>query len=143
MRTDLLLQLADLLESNSNNPKGAKFYFMDFGFTEEEGVAPGLDCGTTACAVGLAAISGLFPRLGFAHDAHEYTINITLDGVHEDGFKAAQEAFEISYDDSCFLFANVPLKTQRGADAERELAQVIRWFAGGKSHDEIMTAMGY
>ncbi len=78
MRTDLLLRFADLLEADANNPEGVKFDLgawaqdsrLDLNKMSPDEVEQLLypttietvpvNCGTAACALGLAAISGAF-----------------------------------------------------------------------------------
>lgn len=68
------LKLADLLEKDAKNKKGIRFDLSTV-FTAtalEEGkdipsdYVPEVSCGTTACAMGLAAISGEFKRAGLS-----------------------------------------------------------------------------
>jgi hypothetical protein len=76
-----LLKLADLLEKDAKNKKGIKFdlsYWakpaknigknMSFSSTA---TIP-MNCGTAACAVGLAVISGIFKRQGFSYTFERY-----------------------------------------------------------------------
>ncbi len=131
-----LLKLADLLVANAKNKKGAKFDFGYWGEVKDENTKPGLHCGTTVCAMGLAAVSGKFK--GLSWEIHSNTWNGSrLTVIHGKGRKrqlgmdAAQATFDIVYDEAAFLFANAPIPME-GAEGERALAKIIRKFVKGK-----------
>jgi len=136
-----LLKLADLLEANANNPTGAKFDYNFWGYVPE-GAQVAVDCGTTVCALGLAAISGQFPGLGYKVGRYDPEmkanwLEITLEGSSEEyGTNMAAEVFDITKTESGFLFVNAPISL-RGAEGELALADIIRRFVAGESLADI------
>lgn len=62
-----LLKLADLLVKDARTKKGIRFS-MDVVIARKnpEAGAVKMDCGTTGCAMGLAAVSGAFKRAGLS-----------------------------------------------------------------------------
>lgn len=139
-----LLKLADLLEEDAANKKGVKFDLgswatpsegMTFANTKEVPV----DCNTSACAMGLACISGAFKREGLTYEfdySHIYGGHI-LEPNHEGniGFAAARSLFDINDADSYFLFDpdEYPTSKTKGAAGERFVARRIRDFVAGKT----------
>jgi hypothetical protein len=125
-----LLKLRDLLLKDARRKNGIKFDMFDWGTSKTP--EPKMDCGTQACALGLAAISGEFKRQGldfrvFNHepdDSDEYGLDITLHGVTNDNFFIGAKVFDIPYELSQVLFSPSGQNTQ-GAVAERELAKHI------------------
>ena len=110
MHKDRLVRLANLLRRDAANPNGAKFDLGTWG--ESLDAEPRLSCGTTACAMGLAAISGIFKDEGLTFWVHpEVDVNgedineikIGYDGCY--GYRAAAEFFGISGADARYLFA--------------------------------------
>lgn len=140
-----LLKLADLLMENAKNRKGAKFSYTDFGSVEvpEGGLGDKfkLNCGTTGCALGLAAMSGKFKGLGAqlpkwgknTTPGKEVSIDITLDGNIINPFKAGEKVFDLTEAEAEYLFAHISVPTDVGAEAERAVAKEIRRFVKGKS----------
>jgi hypothetical protein len=55
-----LLKLADLLVANAHNSKGMRFDLDHWGVFRGHKRPRKLDCQTTGCALGLAAMSGAF-----------------------------------------------------------------------------------
>src|SRR4051812_18831228 len=106
-----LLKLADLLEADAKNKKGVKFDleviaqrsvpntdvygFEDSDFLPDDTVP--IDCGTTACAFGLAALSGVFRRQGLSYtiDGSGFT---PIHGKSRD-MHAARTFFLLSHDE--------------------------------------------
>ena len=110
MNKDRLLRLVNLLREDAANPNGAKFDLGTWG--ESSDAEPRLSCGTTACAMGLAAISGIFKDEGLTFSVHpEVGINgedvndIKVEYDHRSGFTAAALFFDISGTDARYLFA--------------------------------------
>lgn len=133
-----LLKLAYLLEADAKNKKGIKFDLGTVGEASNWGTnefQPGMNCGTTACAMGLAAISGAFKRsAGLSYRVCDTELMTTLNGKRADYAIAATKVFEISEADAHFLFtssfyANAPTE---GAEGERYVAKRIRDFVAGK-----------
>lgn len=125
-----LLKLADLLEADAKNRKGIKFDLSVWG--EVGDADEPLSCGTTACAMGLAALSGSFMRAGLQHRISCGILEIGFNGDW-DSIRAAQELFDISREDAKDLFVHYSrLKTTSGAAGERAVAKRIRDFVAGK-----------
>lgn len=95
---------------------------------------PKVACGTTACALGLAMLSGEFAEWGLGGSA---TIDSGSVQLHpscngEDGFDAGAELFGISSHDSEYLFDPASYEnTPQEAEGELFVAQRIRDFAAG------------
>ena len=139
MKADLLLRLADYLEKDAVNPNGFKFDMWTWASSESDSdgfftgnVKPEPNCGTSACAMGIAAISGIFKDEGLS-----YYVNI--DGEFEfrfaegwiGGFSAAQSLFEINDPQSRYLFDGDHMT---GHPGELAVAKRIRAFvdSGGE-----------
>jgi hypothetical protein len=145
MNTERLLKLADLLEADAENEKGIKFDLGMWGESTEQ--EPSQSCGTTACAMGLAAISGVFAHAGLAcnwdylghvNGAPLRTMKITFNG-RIGGVSAGASLFEISHEQSAWLFMpmnyghGTPIQ---GAPGERAVANRIRDFVAGTARTE-------
>lgn len=132
-----LLKLADMLMADARKKKGIKF---DLGVIAKpssntqplsQDYVPPLSCGTTACAMGLAAISGEFKRAGLSYIVNiwENDISTTLNGVKTDYTDAAIRVFDITRDAANYLFSPWWYSGHtRGAKGERAVAQRIRQF---------------
>jgi len=145
-----LLKLADLLEANAKNRKGARFNIRTWGDVDND-AEPELSCGTTVCAIGLAAVSGAFKRAGLRYKIEPGWFSYNIEVFHEDkaairrlgdssasGFLAARLLFDLSEREAAFFFlpareggCGLPNNGQ-GAVAERALAKLIRRFVIGK-----------
>ena len=107
-----LLKLADMLEADAKNKKGIKFDLRIVGqvsdinqyYNTSKKFEPKLDCGTSACAMGLAAISGKFKRAGLSYRVRNYSINMTVNNriVYFDD--AAMRIFGITWKEANYLF---------------------------------------
>lgn len=128
-----LLKLAELLEANSRNKSGICFDYSDWGFIQDSDNPR--SCGTTACAMGLAAASGAFRRAGLTARAGEFgEIIFIFKGHKVGGHTAAVRTFRISDDEASDLFMDADLgDTCQGAVAERAAAKLIREFVAGKT----------
>jgi len=132
-----LLKLADLLEADAKNKKGIKFSIYTVGNATDmwtDKFQPKLDCGTIACAMGLAAVSGAFKRAGLSYTVRDCWINTTINGRRVEYDKAAMRTFGISEPEADFLFTPIayPYNKRSGATAERYVAKRIRDFVAGK-----------
>jgi hypothetical protein len=142
-----LLKLADLLEEDADNPNGMKFNMGVWGKTKVDGKL-GVDCGTQGCAMGLAALSGIFKRQGLRyryeqtydpttpwnHDAKEILemAIFHVDHPEDDELIAAAYLFGITMQDADYLFTPDGKNPTTGKKAERRTAQKIREFVAGK-----------
>jgi hypothetical protein len=136
-----LLKLADLLEADAANKKGVKFDLNDWAkpadgrrFFEGDERVP-VSCNTSACAMGLAAISGAFKRSGLKYELQEnvwtggFSLVPTFNG--KSGFDAAEALFEISSLTAEYLFDSDYYAKSRGAHAELAVAARIRKLVAG------------
>ena len=126
-----LLKLADLLEADAANPKGVKFDLSEWGTSQTKRAKIG--CGTTACAVGLACISGAFKEDGLGFDIDKtdpavYEICPRFAGSY--GFYAIEGFFDIDDLTARRLFSmhSYEQKEQKGQEGERAVAKRIREF---------------
>lgn len=120
-----LLKLADLLEADAKNKKGIKFNMSDWGVMDDPDNP--VSCGTEACAMGLAALSGAFRKAGLNYYRGERAVYFKWKGRDIDGIDAAQKLFELEHEDAWNFF--IPGDHPRtGAAAERHLAKRIRKF---------------
>lgn len=121
-----LLKLADLLEADAKNKNGIKF---DMGLWGQVGdLKKPLSCGTTACAMGLAALSGEFKRAGLSYKLAGRQLLIRFKG-RGDSVQAAARLFDISHKDAEYLFI---WSGGTGAQGERRAAERVRSFVAGK-----------
>lgn len=132
-----LLKLADLLEADAKNRQGIKFDLDIVGGASDwmtDQYTPGVDCGTTACAMGLAAVSGAFKRAaGLSYKVHGFDLRPTVNGRDIDYISAAIKVFSISEYEAHFLFTPASyVCAQEGAKGERFVAKRIRDFVAGK-----------
>ncbi len=141
-----LLKLADLLEADAKNKKGVQFDLGTWASpagdewkrqwdTKENEIR--VDCGTTACAVGLACISGAFARSGLTYTYKKAWVG----GFHlvpkfngSTQFPAVQKFFGVAEREAMFLFSaeKYPNSKIKGAAGERYVAKRIRDFVAGK-----------
>jgi hypothetical protein len=139
MHAERLLKLADLLEADAARPDGIKFDLGTWG-RWRNGEAPSLSCGTTACAMGLAALSGSFAEDGLTY-AIEWLPDRTIGGYggisvkFDDQYNldAAAQLFGITGEAADFLFVPDAYDvTPVGAEGECVVAQRIRDFVAGR-----------
>lgn len=131
-----LLKLADLLDEDAENKKGVKFDLAPVlrkadGESYEGSELPTWDCGTTACALGLWALSGKFRDVSVVQITNKEFWPQYKSFV---GRSAAEEYFEISEPQSRWLF--LPSGYQgvtTGSRGERAVAKRIRDFVAGKA----------
>lgn len=120
-----LLKLAELLEKDARNKKGVRFNMGHWGRVNDK--ENPLSCGTSCCAMGLAALGGTFKRAGLTASVKEWRVRIKWKNRIVDGFLAAKRLFGITGEQAFILFApgrdlNV------GAKAERAKVKQIRKF---------------
>ena len=128
-----LLKLADLLEADAANKKGMKFDLNAVAEpSTDKSKMPAVDCGTTGCAMGLAAVSGAFRRAGLGFKIHPdpsgpWEISLSMEGVSVDFDEAAMELFDIDSYSAEYLFDPHSYAGRvRGAKGERLVAKRIR-----------------
>lgn len=129
-----LLKLADLLEADAANPTGVKFDLRVVAQRVDGSRASKdmpLDCGTTACALGLWCLSGQFR--GVTKSVWGQDIFPLYKG--RSGRDAAEIYFEIDRVTSGWLFINSYYGHQptKGAAGELAVAKRIRDFVAGKA----------
>lgn len=98
---------------------------------------PKMTCGTKGCALGLAMLSGQFEKWGLkagyfiSGDGKTVQLLPTCNG--EDGFEAGAALFDISTEDSRYLFdPDCYSETPQGAKGELFVAQRIHDFINGE-----------
>lgn len=152
-----LPRMSALLRRDAENPTGVKFDLGTWAepadnsvcvvkaWSTEAGFKVPLDCGTKACAFGLAAISGEFAAEGLTYNIGNGStmptgtltpfLDRTGDGDLQRNpthFRAAEELFGISHDDARYFFdpdcySGVP----REAEGEIMVADRIDAFLNG------------
>jgi len=142
MHADRLIKLAELLEADAINPKGIKFDLGVWG-EAETGSAVSLSCGTHACAMGLAVLSGAFDEFGLFNRGRsgDDTSLIIPAIMGKDfmvtGYQAAGKLFEILHGEACHLFSPDSYDLTKGADAELDVATRIREFVADRQPEEV------
>lgn len=131
MKKRALLKLVDLLQADAKKKTGIQFDFSSWGLTRSPKKL--LSCETTACAMGLAVISGEFadlqPNLAYLRAG---SIRATYRGRAVSMIEAAQKVFGLTTTDAKSLFVHRDgLRFIRGANAERAVAKRIREFVAG------------
>ena len=132
-----LLKLADLLEADAKKKTGMKFDIHTWGFVKTP--AKPVSCGTHACAMGLAALSGAFKRQGLTAKIDSGVVLFKWKSrVTDDGFVPAKALFDLSFAQADHLFGpfqELPNDGQ-GAEAARAVAKKIRDLCDGKPFSE-------
>lgn len=138
MKNTRLKRLARLLRKDAANPKGVQFNLAHWAapagtsvavFAEMPMKPVPVDCGTSACAMGLAVLSGEFKKEGLrAHYRHSWrgiAMHPELNGVYD--FAAAQLLFNITPGQASWLFSPTayPLDKRKGAKGELTVARRI------------------
>ncbi len=141
-----LLKLADLLEADATNKKGIKFDLGGWGSARKKKRTVDMSCGTTACAMGLAVLSGEFEKYGLFNVRDDNTICPAMK-TGEVGFGAATALFGISNVHAEWLFyAGYYLPEEwTKSRGERTVAKRIRDFVAGNfpSDVEIVSSRWY
>lgn len=134
MNKKRLLKLADLLEQDAKNKKGIKFDMRTWGMAVDEETV-GHSCGTVACAMGLAVVSGIFKEDGLCnaygevHLGKTFATHIMPKFAGHTGFDAAALLFGIHIQDAHHLFSDGAYEGEvTGAKGERRVAERIRKF---------------
>lgn len=137
MNIDRLLRLAVLLEDDARNSVGLQFNLNTWAKCGPDDV-PTVACGTQACAVGLACLSGEFTNEGLlfktsiGHDSTGPVVQITPRYKDWVDWDAVEEFFEIDDDASYELFVASEYRRDdlptKGAEAEMAVANRIREF---------------
>ena len=128
-----LLKLADLLEADAKRRTGVRFDLTTWGQIDNE--SKPVSCGTTACAMGLAAVSGAFKKQGLLYSvSHNQQIRISFQNS-SGGFESACQLFGINRDAAHWLFDYPAYGDDRamfvGAKGERMVARRIRNYVAG------------
>lgn len=121
-----LLKLAELLEKDARNKKGIRFDMDRWGYVDD--TANPLSCGTSCCAMGLAALSGTFKRAGLTASVNHGYVRIKWKNRIVDGFLAAKRLFDITNGQSIILFSLGRRDLNVGVKGERAKAKQIRKF---------------
>lgn len=134
-----LLKLADLLEEDAKDKHGLKFDMTDWGSGVDK--AKPVSCGTTACAMGLAGLSGAFKRAGlkveFTGNEEAFWLDFSFEGPTGSfvgPYNSGKALFDLTSQEADFLFMPefYPEGKQIGAKGERYVAKRIRDFVAGK-----------
>ncbi len=137
MNKPRLLKMANLLERNANNKKGAKFNLNSYGFSPDASLP--MDCRTQVCAMGLAALSGTFKRAGLryeidalADDLDEFPNEIVIMLGDCEGMEAAAQLFDLHDGEEMWLFHPGWYRgAVTGKRAELAVAKRIRGLVDG------------
>lgn len=141
-----LSRLAKLLRQDAANPEGVKFDLGTWGFEnnpvslyelkdEYNSYIPKVSCGTTACAIGLAVVSGIFAKDGLKNAAL-YTHKITPGYKNKRSFEAVQIFFGITNRQAANFFVASVNGEYQGAKAEIGVAKKIERFVREKRKAE-------
>jgi hypothetical protein len=135
MNRENLAKLEALLIADAGNKNGIRFNINDVGTIRQDplwrkvtlSTRPVLSCRTSGCAMGLAAMSGQFDRLGYTVGRSGW-VAIRLDGAEQTYSFAAMQIFDIDYPTARFLFSPdyYPSELEEGAAGELEVARRIR-----------------
>jgi hypothetical protein len=117
-----LLKLAKLLDADAVNETGVKFDLGCWGVK--------VDCGTQACAVGLACLSGAFKKEGLRYKIDSwhggFGNNLIPRFKKLKDWEAVEKFFGISDQQAVNLFSASAYLTYKGAEAEQAVANRIR-----------------
>jgi hypothetical protein len=129
MKSDELLKLADLLESDARSRKGIKFD-LSVVIRRSDKRRPTWSCGTAACALGLWGISNQFEGVLLEeHDRGSWWPNYK----GQIGRDAAEAYFEIDKRTSAWLFLpHFYDGAKTGRRGELAVAKRIRRFVAGE-----------
>lgn len=136
MNVERLQRLSKLLREDAANPQGLTFNLAFWGrVPSQEGLdthSVAVNCGTQACAMGLAAISGEFKAEGLDYEVvaprtwgNQIRPLFTDSTGTASDFRAAEKLFEISHLSAVILFDPTQYAKTNGAEAEIEVADRI------------------
>jgi hypothetical protein len=117
-----LKKLANLLRKDAVNPEGIQFDMHDWGAVSNP--RKPMSCGTTACAMGLAAISKTFKGLDYDPQSADFYWK----GAPIYGIDAAMHLFGLTYNQAVTLFSGGGMKRSTGGEAEKEEARRIEYL---------------
>lgn len=135
MQKRRLLKLADMLDEDAADAEGIKFDFSEWGWVHNR--KKPMSCGTTGCAMAVAALSGEFKRAGlryFVSPSGRLRITFRDHPRTDHPIYVAMKVFGLTPPEAQFLFASMRGMGafQDGARAERAVAKRIRRFVAGK-----------
>lgn len=145
---DRLLRLARLLRADAKRKTGIKFDMTTYCTTDQDD-EPGVDCGTRACALGLAALSNEFKAEGLRYkvvyqilNPGTKTLQFSYRGDHmeDDDCAVAAKIFDIPERIANWLFG-CEASSDRGAKAEVEMAGIIEKAAKGDIPQDIIAEL--
>lgn len=117
-----LLKLAEFLETVPRD----RFDYSKWA-SSEWGGKKDLSCGTTACALGWATAMPMFQKIGLKLTRDEDGYVFVVDSSGREGFKAAEAAFDVTWQASAYLFD--PYYSKLGLHASpKAVAAHIRAF---------------
>lgn len=167
MNVERLTRMRDLLRADAANPTGVKFDLGTWAepatwgdsrgnwsmppdtypvngdhYSEPETVKVKVDCGTKACAFGLAAISGEFAKEGLTYrflKSGVFPLSGSMIpsikgafGHWQSGMSAAAVLFDVTVEDACYFFdPQCYDDTPQEAEGELQVAQRIDDFLNG------------
>lgn len=140
LRKDRLMTLVNILRADAKNKKGLRFDLKQWGSVRNVLGTLAMDCGTQGCALGAAALSGVFAKDGLDYERGCVSIRFIWRGRHRGAIDTAMELFGISYEAANYLF--LPSYYKRGpitgAKGERRVANRIAAFvrSGGNIPDK-------
>lgn len=105
-------------------------HVLNYGLVHDIKKPMAVDCNTTACGIGLAAISNAFKDAGlsFKFFPQQNYMAFYVDGRSMEGTQAAAEIFNITPTNADMLFGGFGQEETTGKAAELELAARIREF---------------
>lgn len=127
-----LLKLADLLMKDARNKKGIKFDMRTWGVVKDPETP--MSCGTSACAMGLAALSGAFSKAGLRYRISSMfglQIFVGDNDILGDAIRSAEIVFGLTNHQAVRLFmpdGRGAGPNVTGAAAEIKKAKQIRHF---------------
>lgn len=137
MNIENLKTLHDLLVADANNRRGMKFdlnILSDYDGTRSwwelftfQSSSVKLNCNTTGCAMGLAAMSKAFPELTYLVDETNQ-FRVVYQGYRSTYIHAGAKLFDIDPATAAVLFTPdaYPAKLREGAAAELECARRVK-----------------